>query len=194
MPHEGSALSEVRFGEDEGRRVLLVDGSVQSVADPTRPSFDDGYWSAMVPDQRPSRALLLGLGVGTVARLLRARFGPVRLVGVDDDPGIIAVARRELADIRTLEIVEADAFRYVAESDERFDLACVDLYRGAQLQAQIIGRPFLRQLRGLLEPRGVATFNLFADRRAESRVHRLGRVLRVTRQIRVGKNLVVWCR
>lgn len=185
-----SPSSVVRFGEDEGRRVLLVDETVQSSADVAA----EGYWSAMVPDRRPRRALLLGLGVGTVARRLHVRFGPLPVVGVDDDPAVIAVARRELADLPCLEIVEADAFRYVATTAERFDLACVDLYRGAQLQAGIVGRPFLRRLRELLAPRGHAAINLFADRRTMMRIHRLARVFRVLRTVAVGKNVVVWCR
>ena len=148
----------------------------------------------MVPDQRPRRALLLGLGAGTVARLLCARFGPIPMVGVDDDPAIVALARTELADLGGLEIVQDDAFRYVAASTDRFDLACVDLYRGAQLQAAIVGRPFLRGLRALLAPRGLAAFNLFVDRRTQTRVHRISRVFRVLRTATVGKNVVVWGR
>lgn len=190
-----SALSDLRFGEDAGQRVLLVNGSVQSIADRPGPAAGiGGYWAAMIPDQRPARALLLGLGAGTVARLLHARFGPIPMVGIDDDAGVVAVARQDLADLDSLEIVQADGFRYVADAPGRFDLACVDLYRGAQLQAQIIGRPFLRQLRASLEPRGLAAFNLFADRRLDTRVKRLGRVFRVLEQRPVGKNVVVWCR
>ena len=186
----GDRSSIVRFGEDGGRRALLVDGAVQSSADP----MEDGYWAMMVPNHRPERALLLGLGIGTIARLLHARFGPLPIVGVDDDPAVSAVARDALADLDLLAIVQEDAFRYVATTGERFDLACVDLYRGAQVQAAIVGRPFLRQLRALLAPRGQAVFNLFADERTGTRIHRLGRVFRVLRTIPVGKNVVVWCR
>jgi spermidine synthase len=148
----------------------------------------------MVPSHRPSRALLLGLGAGTVARLLVARFGTVPIVGVDDDPSVIALAREELEDVPSLEIVQQDAFEYVATATAAFDLACVDLYRGAEIQAGIIHRPFLRQLRSLLEPRGLAVFNLAQDRQTDTRVTRLGRVFRVLRTEQVGKNLVVWCR
>jgi spermidine synthase len=187
----------IAFGEDAGRRVLLVDGTVQSLAGPlVRFEKDGGYWAAMVPDRRPSRTLLLGLGVGTVARYLHARFGPLPLVGIDDDPSVVAAARQELADLDDLEIVAADAFEWVAAARprERFDLICVDLYRGAQIQAQIVGRPFLRRLRELLAPRSDVVFNLFADRRTAARGHRIGRVFQITRTIPVGKNLVVWCR
>jgi spermidine synthase len=148
----------------------------------------------MVPDVRPRRALLLGLGAGTIARLLHARFGPVPIVGVDDDPSVLAIARHELADLPGLALVDDDAFAYVARTEECFDLACIDLYRGAQPQTQIVSRPFLRQLRARLAPRGRVAFNLFVDRRIDSRVRRIGRVFRVLEKIQIGKNLVVWCR
>jgi spermidine synthase len=113
---------------------------------------------------------------------------------VDDDPSVIALAHAELADLSSLEIVQQDAFEYVATTTGAFDLACVDLYRGAQIQAGIIHRPFLRQLRSLLEPRGLAAFNLARDRQTDTRITRMGRVFRILRTEQVGKNLVVWCR
>ena len=107
---------------------------------------------------------------------------------------VLAQAERELRQLTSLEIVHDDAFRYVATTTERFSVACVDLYRGAQFQGAVVGRPFLRRLKQLLAPRGTAVFNLFADRRAQTRVHRINRVLKVGRQISIGRNLVVWCR
>jgi spermidine synthase len=170
-----------------------VDGTVQSVLadDPT------GYWSRMIPDVRPGRALLLGLGAGTIARLLHERFGDVPIVGVEDDPDVAGFARELLRDLPSLEIVEADAFRYVeliAARGERFDYAAVDLYRGHLLVHGVVGRPFLRALRALLEPRGLAVFNLFQERRVDDRVRRIGRVFRVLDRQLAGKNVVVWCR
>jgi spermidine synthase len=148
----------------------------------------------MVPDQRPARALLLGLGIGTVARLMRARFGTVSMVGVDDDPDIVRLAQRELADVTGLSIVREDAFVFVQRCDERFDFACVDLFRGGQMEPSIVRRPFLRRLQALLSPRGLAAFNLFVDKRTETRLRRIGRVFRVVRTISAEKNLIVWAR
>src|SRR5262249_29787731 len=79
-----SAGPRVRVAEDEGQRALLVDGVVQSVA-VEGPVLGPGYWPAMLPDARPRRALLLGLGAGTIAHLLVRRFGPVAMVGVESD-------------------------------------------------------------------------------------------------------------
>jgi len=170
-----------------------VDGTVQSVL------ADDpfGYWQAMVPDVRPRRALLLGLGAGTVARLIHERFGPVPTVGVDDDPAVLAIARDALADLASVELVEADAFEYVEQAvanGNRFDYAAVDLYRGARLAHGVVGRPFLKALRTLLEPRGVAVFNLFLERRVADRARRIERVFPAVNRRMVGKNILLWVR
>src|SRR5438067_13106073 len=108
-----STIPHILVAEDAGRRALIVDGAVQSVAaeDGHRGS---GYWAAMIPNVRPRRALILGLGAGTVAHLLTRRFGPVPIVAVDDDPETVEVARGEFGlDLENLEIVIADAFEFV---------------------------------------------------------------------------------
>jgi spermidine synthase len=170
-----------------------VDGTVQSVL------ADDpfGYWHAMVPGVRPRHALLLGLGAGTVARLIYERFGAVPTVGVDDDPAVLSVARLMLADVPEVEIVEADAFEYVeasAAAGEHFDYVAVDLYRGARLAHGVVGRPFLKALKTVLQPRGVAAFNLFLERRAADRVRRIERVFPRLERRMVGKNVIIWVR
>ena len=186
--------SVVRIGEDDGRRVLLVDGVVQSVLDD---AAEAGYWGAMIPDTRPERALILGLGGGTIARLLHARFGPLPIVAVDDDANVLAFAAAELSELPGLELVQADAFEWTDEAverGERFGLACVDLFRADAMPPEVTRRPFLRALKRLLAPRGLAIFNVFADRRTENRVHRLERVFRVLERRQVGDNVVVCCR
>lgn len=188
-----SAGPRVRVAEDEGQRALLVDGVVQSVA-VEGPVLGPGYWPAMLPDARPRLALLLGLGAGTIAHLLVRRFGPVAMVGVECDPEVLALARAEFGlALPSLAVVEADALAYVAGCRERFDYVCVDLYRGAELERGALARPFLRQLRGLLLPGGVAFFNLFRDRRTGRRLHRLRQVFPWATEEPIGKNVVVRC-
>jgi spermidine synthase len=170
-----------------------VDGAVQSVLadDP------DGYWAQMVPDVRPRRALLLGLGAGTVARLLHERFGAVPIVGVDDDLAVVDFARELLRDLPALEIEHGDAFQYVdqaASAGEHADYIAVDLYRGDNLAHGVVGRPFLRALRTLAAPRGLVIFNLFYERRVYDRIRRIERVFRVVKRELVHRNLVLWCR
>jgi len=63
-------MPEVRIGEDGGRAALLVDGVVQSIS-PADGLVEGGYWAAMLPSGRPHSALSLGLGGGTLARMLQ---------------------------------------------------------------------------------------------------------------------------
>jgi spermidine synthase len=183
----------VRVAEDEGQRALLVDGVVQSVA-VEGPVLGPGYWPAMLPDVRPRRALLLGLGGGTIAHLLVRRFGPVPIVGVEIDSEVLALARAEFdLALPVLAIVEGDALDYVAACPERFDYVCVDLYRGAAFERRVLARPVLRAIKALLLPGGLAVFNLFRDGRTARRVHRLEQVFRWTETQVVAKNVVVRC-
>jgi spermidine synthase len=183
-------MGRPRLGEDEGRLALFVDGVVQSVAAEGREV--EGYWAALLPSVRPRRALVLGLGGGTVVHLLRRRFGELAVVGVDDDGEVLALARAELGlEQPGLAVVEGDAFAYVAACRERFDYICVDLFRGGRLERGILARPFLRKLRALATPGAEIVLNLFQDRRAETSIGRIGRVLTIRSTHPVGKNLVV---
>jgi spermidine synthase len=119
------------------------------------------------------------------------------MVGVDEDADVVGFARELLRDLPSLEIVQADGFAYVDEAaagGERFDYVAIDLYRGDRLVHGVIGKPFLRGLTTLLEPRGLAVFNLFYERRVEDRIRRIGRILTETERRRAGKNLVLWTR
>jgi spermidine synthase len=178
-----------RVGEDEGRRALLMHGVVQSVAPEDAVG---GYWVAMLPDVRPRRALVLGLGGGTIVHLLRRRFGEVSVVGVEADAKVLELARAEFGlELPGLEAVAGDAFEFVATCRERFDYICVDLYRGERFQRAVLGRPFLRGLEALATPGAEIYFNLYLDRRLPASVERIGRVLRVRSREQVGENVVV---
>lgn len=131
-----------------------------------------------------------------MVRLLHDRFGEVPTVGVDDDRAVIDFARELLRDLPALDIVHGDAFAHVAQAakaGEHFDYVAVDLYRGDRLAHGVVGRPFLRGLRTLADPRGLVIFNLFFERRVYDRISRIERVFRVVKRELVHRNLVLWC-
>ncbi len=183
----------LQVGEDEGRRALLVDGVIISVA-VERGEPPSGYWAAMLPEGSPRSALLLGLGGGTLAHLLDHRYPGLPMVGVDADAEVIrfALEHFDLA-MPNLEIVVGDAFDYVARCDRLFDFIAVDLFAGYDFQRAALAKPFLRRLKALCG-RGEVVFNLFESRRTAQHLDRLGRVLRVTRLDHVDKNVVAHCR
>jgi spermidine synthase len=183
----------IRIGEDGGRAALLVDGVVQSIS-PADGLATGGYWAAMVPDDRPRHGLILGLGGGTLARLLHARWGTFPVVGVDDDPAILDLAREVgwlPSQSESLEIVVADAFTYVQSCTERFDYIAVDLFRGEELVGRAFGKPFLKRLRSLLMPRGRLAINVFTDMRMLMRIGRIANFFEIREQRGVGGNMVI---
>jgi spermidine synthase len=184
-------VPRVRIAEDDGRRALLVDGVVQSVA--VEPGLEvGGYWSSLLPSVRPQRALILGLGGGTLVHLLRRRFGDVSIVGVEVDENVLALAESELGlSVPNLEVFHQDAFAYIGQCSDRFDYVCVDLFRGGQFERGCLKRPFLRRLKQLAAPRAEIVLNLFKDRRTARYVQRVSRVLAVRSTHTVGKNVVV---
>ena len=192
--------SRVRLGRDGDRPAIVVDGVIQSVVveKDRKDSRGLSYWSEMLPDARPDSALVLGLGGGTVVQLLYERFGPLPVVGVERDPAVVALAREHFgfADLepRGLQVVLGDAFEYVAECEGSFDLILVDLYDGLQPARGFLAKPFLRRVKGLLTPGGLAVYNLVLGRRLPKHLHRLMEVYQSVKPIDVEFNVVVHCR
>lgn len=192
--YERPSIPHILIAEDQGRRALIVDGAVHSVA-AEHGHLGSGYWAAMIPDERPRHALLLGLGGGTVVQLLTRRFGPVPIIAVEDDPEIVEVARREFSlDVDNLQIELVDAFAYVAAARRRFDLILVDLYRGNQPVRGTLGRPFLQALKRLLLPRGQIVVNCFSVSLTPERLRRIESVFRSVTIVPAGSNRVLFCR
>src|SRR5206468_5576446 len=103
-------LPRVWIGDDEGQTALLINGVVQSVLVGDG-DLGPGYWPLMLPDARPKRALILGLGGGTLAHLLARRFGRVELTAVEIDPDVVRLAKSAFSvDALGVEIVQRDAF------------------------------------------------------------------------------------
>ncbi|HEV2237807.1 MAG TPA: methyltransferase domain-containing protein [Ktedonobacterales bacterium] len=188
----------------DGRQVLEVGGVVQSVLpQPDAPADDPangGYWPAMLPARCPRRALLLGLGGGTVARLLARRCPAVELVGVECDEAVLATARAEFAldAVARLRVDVADAFAWVplaaAEEPASYDYICLDLFEAGRLAQGALATEFLRQVAALLAPRGGVAVNLMVTGRTPEQLRRLRRVFHLERTTRVRGNVVVHAR
>lgn len=200
--HAQRPLPVRAVAREHGVLALEVAGVTQSVTLPADASGPpDGYWPLMLPeDYCPRRALLLGLGGGTLAALLLRRCPGVALVGIEHSPDVLAVARRDfgLDALAGLKIVEADAFAWVEEhaasEPESYDLICLDLFNGGRLAPGTLARPFLRRVAALLAREGTATINLMRTRRLPEQLHRIESVFIIERQARLRGNQVVYLR
>jgi spermidine synthase len=188
------------LGSHEGRTALLLGGVVQSVAVAPGAPEPEGYWRWLLPPERPRRVLVLGLGGGTVVRLLTLRFPgqPVEVVGVDDDPAVLELARKAFGlDLSGLRVVQEDAavaLRALALADDRFDLVIVDLFRCGSVPDLVCSRRFLSDLRRVLTPDGLLAANLNRGPGRAAQIRRLSRVFVPERAVGTGMNLVVHAR
>lgn len=189
----GAARAQPFVTIEAGRKILRVGGVIQSV------SVDEAYssdiWDAMVPREQPANALILGLGGGTIASLITQRWGPIPIIGVERDPAVAWLARREfgLATLPNVEIVVADAFEYVRRCERRFDAICVDLYVAGRMSHGVLGGAFLRDVARLLTPEGAATINLWRSPYLSSQLHHVRRHLEVRELAEVDENVVAVC-
>src|SRR5690625_1752355 len=83
--------------------------------------------------------LVLGMGAGCVVDSLRNRYnyhGPV--TGVELDPVVIEIARTEFNILKDpkVELIEADAEKFIAETRQKFDLIVIDLFVDIQVPEQ----------------------------------------------------------
>jgi spermidine synthase len=121
---------------------------------------------ALAPERRRS-VLLLGLGAGSVARVVRALAPDARIVGVELDREVVAAARRwfEL-DALGVEVVIGDARDVVAQARERFDAVLEDVFIGREAtlrKPEGFPLPLLDRVSGLLAPGGVVASNTIAE-------------------------------
>jgi spermidine synthase len=178
---------------EDGRKILRVNGVIQSVH--VDASYLPDVWDAMLPDEAPRNALILGLGGGTMAQLLTTRFGMLPITGVERDPAVIWLARHEfgLALAPNVRIEHQDAFMFVRRCEEAFDFIAVDLYTAGKMAHGVLGAAFLRDVRRLLTPDGLATFNLWRSPYLDDQIRRLARVFAIRSTAEVDDNIVVRC-
>ncbi len=108
-------------------------------------------------------SLILGLGGGTAAKLIRKKWPEAKIIGVDIDPVMIELGTKYLGldrDELEIEIGDASGFvRGLSESKKRFDLIIVDLYNGDKFPEKFATENYIHLVRRLLAGSGIAVFN-----------------------------------
>lgn len=108
--------------------ILLVDGVPQS----TYPPSEGGYWRHMVPNNFEGKTvLILGIGVGTIPRLLLKSYPQLDITGVDNNSLITTTASQHFGlDEIKMDIKIEDGFEYIKKTRKKFDLIIVDMWNG----------------------------------------------------------------
>ncbi len=156
---------------DKGRtRKLIINGTLQS-SNFDSPIIPKMCWGkiAQVTSELSSvgRILILGLGGGTVAKLLSVKYPGVEIVSVDIDPVVVDVARKyfDVDSIPNHRIIVADACGVVTSPEEyglspnEFDAVVVDIFQGEVYPDIGNSGSFFAGIKKLIRPEGLAIFN-----------------------------------
>lgn len=185
---------EIRVNLESGRYKLLVNGSRQSGAYIEKlwkhafQAFSHKRWDLLRLNAKgptflkilPESTLVLGVGGGTVIRLLSSLYPNTKIIGVDIDQAIIDIGNTyfRLDELSQLHIVCCDAQQYVRRAKKNtFDLVVVDLFSGRDIPDFVFSEEFLRTIKKILRPNGAVLINYLRELEYEEKSERLHALL-----------------
>ncbi|HLQ15639.1 MAG TPA: fused MFS/spermidine synthase [Candidatus Eisenbacteria bacterium] len=121
----------------------------------------DSFQPAQAKEPQPKSVAILGLAGGTAARQYTAAFGQqVQITGVEIDPDILDVAHRYFhLDEPNVHPVASDARYWLNTRAGQYDVIIMDAYRQPYIPFHLTTREFFSEVRGHLNPGGVAVVN-----------------------------------
>lgn len=120
--------------------------------------------ASLISNYQYSNVLILGLGGGSTAKLIRKYWPEAKITGVDLDPIMIDLGKKYLKlDDYKVDIKIADAYEFVTNhqslTTNNYDLILIDLYQGREVPQQFDTEEFAKMIKKILSPEGTAVFN-----------------------------------
>lgn len=149
--------------ESFGVRRLIADNYTQSRS-LNKNYLTGAYWDGFIRNIPPldhrSRVLILGFGGGTIAKLLTKHQGLVQIDAVEIDPLMVDLGKKylDLAE-SNVNIIIADAIKWVKDARFKYDLICVDLFANGKVAVGSEERKFFESVKKLLKAKGVVAIN-----------------------------------
>lgn len=144
-------------------------------------------------------SLILGLGGGGAAKLIRKYWPEAKITGVEIDPIMVDLGKKYLGlNEAGVDIKIQDAYEYCSNIQNiKYDLILVDLYIGDKVPEKFETRKFLELVAGLLTKDGKAIFNrLYYDEKrneAEKLLSKLKEIFSKVISIRPEANIMFIC-
>ena len=126
-------------------------------------------------DQDMKSCLILGLGGGTVAKLVSKYWPGTKITGVDIDSIIVELGKKYLGlDQVSVDIKIQDAFDHFSNHQlltiNYYDLIIIDLYQGDKFPDKFETENYIDIVRSHLSENGIAVFNrlYYGDKRPQA--------------------------
>ncbi|WP_271271689.1 spermine/spermidine synthase domain-containing protein [Aliamphritea hakodatensis] len=153
------------------RWIQLDEHYLQAAMDtdePSRPVF--AYVQAMmmslVMGSEPRSLLNLGIGGGAVERFVTRHLPGCDIVSVELNADVLSAARRYFALPESVKVIEADAFEYLQQTAEQYDLICVDLFGSDGCQDRLLEESLWLSLYERMHFTGCLVVNLLLTEQA----------------------------
>lgn len=119
---------------------------------------------------QPRSVLIVGLGGGTLPRVLTKILPEVSIDVVEIDPAVVRVAQQYFAfsPSERVRVIEADGRVYVKRAireKRQYDLIMLDAFDHEYIPEHLLTQEFLREVKALLAPGAVLAANTFSSSR-----------------------------
>ena len=117
-----------------------------------------------IKKQKINNCLILGLGGGGIAKIVRKNWSDSIIVGVDIDPVIVNLGKKYL-DLERLDvdvhIEDASEFlkSQISQNKTKYDLVCIDMYVKDNVPEKFKSTKFIKDIKKLLSIEGISVFN-----------------------------------
>jgi len=175
---EKSLYRDIYIYEEDGQRCMrfgrfaAARQTCMSVAAPNVLVFDytQMMMGALYLNPNPKRALVIGLGGGSLPLTLQKLYPAIEIDAVEIDPAVVRVAKKYFgfAESKQMRVTEADGRVFVKRARARgvkYDLIMLDAFDHAYIPEHLLTREFFLELRGLLTERGALAANTFSSSR-----------------------------
>ncbi len=104
--------------------------------------------------------LVLGVGGGSVVKVLRRQFPKSKITGIEIDKKMVELGRNYFyLDYYRCNINIIDAFTFINKTRQKFDLIIVDLFLGQETPKKFYSEKFLKNLKRVLKSEGLIIIN-----------------------------------
>jgi spermidine synthase len=129
---------------------------------PLHKGFKKAFDRLDVRKRTVQNALILGFGAGSIVSILQEEYGlNCKITAIENDPVILELGQKyfNTQRFRDLDIHLTDAFDFVLNNDETYDLIAFDVYIDDRIPGKFESSEFLNALKGMLSKNGLLVFN-----------------------------------
>jgi len=169
-----SLYHHIHVSEADGYRYLSFNRargnqSVVNILNPYELKFAYTQAAFVVPaflDQKPARILIVGLGGGSIPRVLAKYYPDIPIDIVEIDPDVTDVAKRFFffEPTKMMKVISMDGRRFLRSSRDRYDIIFLDAYDDQSIPFHLTTKEFFEIVKQRLRPTGVVAANVWGPR------------------------------